>query len=99
MPLPFFPHYVLFVFANIGDGILIDTRWVYHFESRGGQLLDKIASSAVGRIVVSRHLKIKTKYTELIRKFLSLRAVAARSRAGVEIKIAHLFMRLEARQG
>lgn len=50
-------HPFYFVFAKIRDGIVIDTRWVYHSEPRGGGLLGEIAIGSVGSIVVSRGLQ------------------------------------------
>lgn len=57
--LPISLQPVLFIFAKIRDGILIDTRWVYDFESWGVQLLREIAIASVGSIVVSRGLEDK----------------------------------------
>lgn len=57
LSLPISPQPVLFVFAKIRDGIVIDTRWVYHSEPRGGRLLGEIAIGSVGSIVVSRGLQ------------------------------------------
>lgn len=57
LSLPISSQPVLFVFAKIRDGIVIDTRWVYHSEPRGGRLLGKIAIGSVGSFVVSRGLR------------------------------------------
>lgn len=57
LSLPISPQPVLFIFAKIRDGIVIDTCWVYHSESQGGQLLGEIAIGSVGSIVVSRVLQ------------------------------------------
>lgn len=56
LSLPISPQPVLFVLAKIRDGIVVDTRWVYHCEARGGRHLREIAIGSVGSIVVSRGL-------------------------------------------
>lgn len=73
--LPVSPQPVLFIFAKIGDGILIDTRWVYDFESRGVKLLREIAIASVGNVVVSRGLEDK-KNIKLIMNSVSQRVVS-----------------------
>lgn len=57
LSLPISPQPILLVFAKIRAGIVVDTRWVYHCESRGGRLLGEIAIGSVGNIVVSRVLQ------------------------------------------
>lgn len=73
--LPISPQPVLFIFAKIRDGILIDTCWVYDFESWGVQLLREIAIASVGSIVVSRGLDDK-KNIKLIMNSVSQRVVS-----------------------
>lgn len=57
--LPISLQPVLFFFAKIRNGILIDTCCVYDFESWGVQLLREIVIASVGSIVLSRGLEDK----------------------------------------